>query len=147
MGQGAEANIKDKHGLSPAHYAASKGHLDVLQFFSSKGVDLEVEDPKGRTPLHYAALGDHPETLKYLISKSSWLEGQDYRDDTLLHLAARYGARYSSNAVTSTTCCGPHWDSIRHNVLVGSRRPCDVSRLAEISSANVTVSSCIMSHA
>lgn len=56
LAQGADPTQKDKQGLTAAHYAASNGYLDVLQYLATKGVDLDAEDPKGRTTLHYAAL-------------------------------------------------------------------------------------------
>ena len=79
----------DKKSLHPVHYAASKGHVDLLVFLSSKGADLDVEDAAGRTPLHFAAAFGHKETIKFLIEKCVWLDGFDSEDNSALHLAAR----------------------------------------------------------
>lgn len=64
LSQGAEPNTRDKKGLTPAHYAAAHGHLDVAQYLATKGVDLDVEDERARTPLHYAALSGNPEVRR-----------------------------------------------------------------------------------
>ncbi len=89
VAQGAEPNTRDKAGLTPSHYAASKGHLDILQFLATKGVDLEAEDPRGRTAFHYAAASGATEVARWLIGRSAWLDSYDAEDDTPLHLAAR----------------------------------------------------------
>jgi ankyrin repeat protein len=41
-------------GRTLLHYAASNGHLDVLEFLASKGANLNIQDSAGRTALHYA---------------------------------------------------------------------------------------------
>lgn len=61
LAQGAEPGFRDKKGLTPAHFAAAHGHLDLLQYLATKGVDLDAEDLRARTPLHYAALGTNTE--------------------------------------------------------------------------------------
>jgi ankyrin repeat protein len=61
LAQGAEPGTKDKRLLTPAHYAAAHGALDVIQYLATKGVDLDAEDERARTPLHYAAAGSSAE--------------------------------------------------------------------------------------
>lgn len=61
VAQGALITAKEaKKGRSTVHYAASHGHLDVLDFFATKGADLDADDALGRSPLMYAAAGTRP---------------------------------------------------------------------------------------
>ena len=42
---GADADAKDKRGISALHYASGQGRLEVLQFLWSRGLDLDADDP------------------------------------------------------------------------------------------------------
>lgn len=90
--KGVTPGIKDKEGRTGAHFAASRGELELLQFLHSKGVDVDGEDSTGRSPLHYAALRDHESTVVFLASKGAWVDSCDATDSSPLHLAARGGA-------------------------------------------------------
>ncbi|GAX72962.1 hypothetical protein CEUSTIGMA_g417.t1 [Chlamydomonas eustigma] len=92
LDKGASANIKDKAGLTPLHYAASHGHHEIVEFLSTRGVELDAEDPQGRSPLHFACAGGHLATATFLASRSVWMDSYDSADDTPLHLAARCGS-------------------------------------------------------
>ncbi|PNH10312.1 Ankyrin repeat domain-containing protein 65 [Tetrabaena socialis] len=89
---GADPSVKDKHGRTAVHYAASSGHADILEYLSTKGVDMDAEDSVGRGALHYAAAGGHRECLVVLLAKGCWRDAPDAVDDSPLHLAARRGA-------------------------------------------------------
>lgn len=90
VAKGVDPCSVDKKGTSAIHFAASKGHLDVVLFLLSKGVDIDMEDQSGRSPLHYAVLGESNEVVKALMKKSAWIDAYDKDDDTPLHLAARW---------------------------------------------------------
>jgi hypothetical protein len=51
-----QINTQDEFGLSPIHFAAEAGHLDVLSLLLEHGADVDVMDMGGRTPLHRASL-------------------------------------------------------------------------------------------
>ena len=44
MELGTLFNLKDKHGKTPLSYAATSGHMDVVQYLASKGVDIYAKD-------------------------------------------------------------------------------------------------------
>lgn len=46
---------RDSKGLTPIHYAAMNGKINILSFLTSKGAKLDVRDNKGETPLMAAA--------------------------------------------------------------------------------------------
>lgn len=55
------------------HLAASRGHLDVVQFLAEQGANLALTDRKGGNALHYAASGINGEIsreiIEYLVSR------------------------------------------------------------------------------
>jgi hypothetical protein len=64
---------------TPLHLAASRGHLDVVQFLAEQGANLALTDRKGGNALHYAASGINGEIsreiIEYLVSRGmSFLE-------------------------------------------------------------------------
>lgn len=73
---GADINIKDVQGGSPAFIAASFGNIEGLEYLNSKGADLRQVDKEGNNIL-YSLVGDHipnnPRDLRevtgYLLKK------------------------------------------------------------------------------
>ena len=58
----------NKHGSTPLHYAAGKGHADVITALLTAGADLHAESNKGDTPLHKAAGSGHAEAITALLA-------------------------------------------------------------------------------
>ena len=54
-------------GNSPIHYAASNGHLQVLDFLTSYGTDLMIPNENGKTPLQLAKSNGYSKIVKYLV--------------------------------------------------------------------------------
>ncbi|KHJ82227.1 ankyrin repeat protein, partial [Oesophagostomum dentatum] len=52
----AEVNVSDNHGLTPLHWAASKGLERTVGFLLKGGADVDRPDDRGRNALHMAAL-------------------------------------------------------------------------------------------
>src|SRR5580704_5644017 len=49
---------EDTWGKTPLHYAAMRGHKDVVELLLANGADVNAEDNFGETPLHCAADGN-----------------------------------------------------------------------------------------
>lgn len=64
---GADPNGRDVSGMTPLHYASSRGDLRSAMLLISAGADLNAKDPGGLTPLHDAARAGSREVANLLI--------------------------------------------------------------------------------
>ena len=83
-----------KCNLTPFHFAAAYGHLDLCKYVSK---DLEDMSPKcnlGQTPLHLAASNGHLDVCKHIMEKSANKSPKNNDGETPLHLAA-YQVQYA----------------------------------------------------
>jgi hypothetical protein len=82
-------------GLTPLHYAASRGHLDIARYLVDEcGALVDMEDPSGETALHKAAYKGHAALVRFLCERGGgWqaAEEQDADGWTALHNAASRG--------------------------------------------------------
>jgi ankyrin repeat protein len=85
-------NSSKKSGLTPLHFAASRGRTAVVEHLFEQGA-LIMEDSSGETPVHLAALKGHLSTLKALIEVGGQdaAEAQDSDGWTALHNACSKG--------------------------------------------------------
>lgn len=70
--KGAAVDAKTRHGVTPLYFAASNGHLEVVQLLASKGADVSIKDSFYK----FSALGSaiqrkHPDVALYLLEKGS----------------------------------------------------------------------------
>jgi ankyrin repeat protein len=59
---------KDQSGQTCLHWAANKGHLQIVKLLVSQGAQVNLKDKTGWTPLEYAAEMKRKEIVKYLKS-------------------------------------------------------------------------------
>lgn len=83
-------NREGKHGLTPVHYAAQQGHLNIIKFLISKGADFKSYTTYGAMPVHEAARFGKLETVKYFISQGINVNEKDLKDETILYWAINY---------------------------------------------------------
>ena len=57
----------NKTGWAPLHYAASGGHVPVIEHLLEHSAYIDAESPNGTTPLMMAAMYGSPEAVKSLI--------------------------------------------------------------------------------
>ena len=63
----ADADV-NKPGWTPLHYAASKGHLDIMSLLLENHAYIDAESPNGTTPLMMASEYGTPEAVKLLLN-------------------------------------------------------------------------------
>lgn len=86
---GANPNVRDAGGITPAHYAAQKQDHVMLAKLHALGADLEAVTNEGRTPLHLAAAaGMNPQLFKVFFEARVAVNVYDYDARTPLHYAA-----------------------------------------------------------
>jgi hypothetical protein len=68
IGRGADVN---KPGWTPLHYAATRGHLDVLRLLLEHHAYIDAESPNGTTPLMMAAFYGTTDAVKLLLEEGA----------------------------------------------------------------------------
>lgn len=63
----ADADV-NKPGWTPLHYAATKGHLDIMNLLLENNAYIDAESPNGTTPLMMAAQYGTPEAVNLLLN-------------------------------------------------------------------------------
>ncbi|KAM5256495.1 ankyrin repeat domain-containing protein 6 [Ctenodactylus gundi] len=137
INKGAKVAVT-KHGRTPLHLAANKGHLAVVQILLKAGCDLDVQDDGDQTALHRAAVVGNTEVIAALIQEGCALDRQDKDGNTALHEASWHGFSQSAkllvkaganvlarnkagNTALHLACQNSHSQSTRVLLLGGSR--------------------------
>ncbi|KAF4496130.1 Ankyrin repeat domain containing protein 50 [Fusarium agapanthi] len=89
-----DPNLRDSGGMPVLSWAASRGHLAVVQFLVEyRAVDSAIDsnDHYGCTPLLLAARNGHKTTVQYLLEKGASIHATDHHGRTPLSWAAGEG--------------------------------------------------------
>lgn len=79
----------NKTGWTPLHYAATGGHVPVIEFLLEHSAYIDAESPNGTTPLMMAAMYGSPEAVKHLIQAGADLQVRNGANMTALEFAQR----------------------------------------------------------
>lgn len=85
----ADVGAAAMDNMGAIHFAAQKGHLEVVRALLSSGASVKSSTRKGLTPLHYAVQGSHVELIKYLAKKGADLTAKTKVGKTPLDLASK----------------------------------------------------------
>uniref|UniRef100_A0A8C3UW58 ANKR6 protein n=1 Tax=Catharus ustulatus TaxID=91951 RepID=A0A8C3UW58_CATUS len=137
INRGAKVAVT-KHGRTPLHLAAYKGHLHVVQVLLKAGCDLDIQDDGDQTALHRAAVVGNTDVIATLIQEGCALDRQDKDGNTALHEACWHGFSQSAKVLVKAganvlaknkagntplhlACQNSHSQSTRVLLLGGSR--------------------------
>ncbi len=79
----------NKTGWTPLHYAATGGHVPVIEYLLEHSAYIDAESPNGTTPLMMAAMYGSPEAVKHLIQAGADLQIKNGGNMTALDFAQR----------------------------------------------------------
>ncbi|XP_073080129.1 ankyrin repeat domain-containing protein 66 isoform X2 [Manis javanica] len=90
-----DPNYKDMdwNDRTPLHWAAVKGHLDVMQLLIEYGARPCLVTNVGWTPAHFAAESGHLNVLKILHALHAAIDAPDFFGDTPKRIAQIYGQK------------------------------------------------------
>ena len=89
-------NSKTNEGLTPLHYTAFKGNIEISKYLLQNGADVNAVTNLGKNIIHLAAEGDQPAfMIYYLYKKVIDISSQDNNKSTPLHWACYSGAIHS----------------------------------------------------
>jgi hypothetical protein len=91
----------NKPGWTPLHYAASAGHVNIVEFLLEKSAYIDAESPNGTTPLMMAAMYGSPEAVKVLIQAGADLHQTNQLGLSALDFAVR-GQRQNAKELIET---------------------------------------------
>lgn len=84
---GADPNMADCFGITPAHDAARTGFLETLRVLVDYGASVNVPDQSGALPIHLAIREGHRDVVEYLAPRSN-LGHQDTQGNNALDIAS-----------------------------------------------------------
>ena len=79
----------NKTGWTPLHYAATGGHVPVIEYLLDNSAYIDAESPNGTTPLMMAAMYGSPEAVKHLIQAGADLQVKNGAHMTALDFALK----------------------------------------------------------
>jgi ankyrin repeat protein len=91
----------NKPGWTPLHYAATGGHVPIVEFLLDESAYIDAESPNGTTPLMMAAMYGSPEAVKVLIQAGADLTLKNHLGMTALDFAVR-GQRANARELIET---------------------------------------------
>nr|QLH02044.1 TRPA1 [Agasicles hygrophila] len=81
-------HIQDPRGRTPAHQAASRNKVNILQFILDQGGDLNAQDNCGNTPLHIAVEHAALDAVDFLLSRKVKTDILNEKNQAPIHLVA-----------------------------------------------------------
>ncbi|XP_049938312.1 ankyrin-1-like [Schistocerca serialis cubense] len=93
LSAGADVGVRDKNVLrqTALHYAAAKGHVEVVKCLLEGGAEVDSRDTWQETPLHKAAYNGHTGVVQLLVASSADPNASNCCGCMPLHFAADRG--------------------------------------------------------
>lgn len=91
----------NKRGWAPIHYAATNGHLQIVQFLMAHGAKVNAYSPSETTPLMMAIGSGNDELIKYLLDNGADLSLRNHEGYTAIDIAQLFGKDDIRDGLTS----------------------------------------------
>ncbi|MBK6613104.1 ankyrin repeat domain-containing protein [Ottowia sp.] len=104
IAKGADVN---KPGWAPLHYAATHGHLQVMDLLLEEHAFIDAQSPNGTTPLMMAASYGSPEAVKLLIEAGADIHMRNQKGLTALDFAQGAERRDAVELITTALRASP----------------------------------------
>ncbi|KAF2356382.1 Ankyrin repeat-containing domain [Trinorchestia longiramus] len=66
-----EVKQRFEEGMTGLHWAADRGHTEVVDLLLTNGAEVNARDDSGQTPLHYAASCGHVAVVSLLLQRGA----------------------------------------------------------------------------
>ncbi|MCJ1398054.1 hypothetical protein MMC11_001251 [Xylographa trunciseda] len=77
----------DECGMQPIHYAAWKGHLEIVELLLDAGASAFVRDSIDNQPIHYAVLSQSTNIVDALLAKGACIDDIGANGNSPVHVA------------------------------------------------------------
>lgn len=81
----------NKQGWAPIHYAATNGHLQIVEFLLAHGARVNAFSPSETTPLMMAIGSGNEQLIKYLLDNGADLSLRNHEGYTAIDVAQLFG--------------------------------------------------------
>jgi ankyrin repeat protein len=81
----------NKTGWAPIHYAATNGHLEIVQFLMANGAQINALSPNETTPLMMSIGSGNDQLIKYLLDNGADLRMRNHEGYTAIDVAQLFG--------------------------------------------------------
>ncbi len=93
IARGADVNAHAADYITPLHFAAHQGDIELVKLLVGYGADLNpVIVNNGYTPLHWAIIQGHANVVEFLMERGARTDMPDKKGQTQLDIAATKGA-------------------------------------------------------
>ncbi len=96
--RGADVN---KTGWAPLHYAATSGHVEIMELLLENHAYIDAESPNGTTPLMMAALYGSPASVKLLLDSGADAALRNQLGMTAIDFANKANRRDSAELIAA----------------------------------------------
>jgi ankyrin repeat protein len=90
LSQGDTPSVTDDRGMTPLHWAAGNGGIEVAKLLVAHGAQISIKDKFLASPLHWACVAGDIEVAEQLLDHGAEFQSGDIFEATPLMKAAQY---------------------------------------------------------